>query len=92
MSFLYTGGALSADDLRLLIFAIHNCSRTALGETLKAPVQSYLIGAAALLLFDTGFIDSKTLLNNLTTKMIVPQVLNLFRVDSRYYPASYVYY
>ena len=92
MSFLYTGGALSADDLQLLIFAIHNCSRTALGATLKAPVQSYLIGAAALLLFDTGFMDSKTLLDKLTTNMIVPQVLNLFRVNSRYYPASYVYY
>ena len=91
INFLYTGGELSAEDLELLIFAVHNCSRTAMGESLRVPVQSYLLGAVALILFDTGFLDSEKLFASLTKDMIVPQKLNLFRVNGRYYPASYVY-
>lgn len=90
---MYKLGGISPIDTDLLLFAAMNCSAAALGSSLKQPLATYLLGGAAMMMFDDGFTASTHFLEKMKADLGVSigGQLHLFRVQTKYIPASYVY-
>ena len=91
---MYELGGISVDDAETLKFAAMNCGSDMLGANLKEPLQTYLLGAAAVLMFDEGFTDTSGFLQKMRDQLNGfdgSKPLHLFRLQTHYVPASYVY-
>ena len=95
ISEMYELGGISKTDAELLSFAAANCGSDALGSNLKEPLQMYLLGAAATIMFDDGFAASETFLQQMQQRLNGfegPKTLHLFRLQGgRYVTAAFVY-
>lgn len=90
---MYTLGGISPIDKDTLYFAVINCGADALGAGLKSSIQDYLLGGAALMMFDDGFTATNNYLETMRTALGFSAApgLHLFAVNGRLIPASYVY-
>lgn len=89
---MYKLGGITPIDKETLYFALINCSEAAIGHALKDNLATYLLGGAALMLFDDGFTASTQFLNNMINNFgFMPNTLHLFFLQTRYVPASYIY-
>lgn len=92
---MYELGGISAIDKEALMFGILNCAPSAIGSQLKEHLENYLLGGAALIMFDEGFTASDKYLADLAQEVglnTLPSNLNLYLLNGTYYPASYVLY
>lgn len=92
---MYELGGISPLDRDELLFAILNCAPSALGHGLKTNLESYLLGGAALVMFDEGFTASQDYLEKMSQELNInslPRNLNLYFLNGIYIPASYIIY
>jgi hypothetical protein len=92
---MYELGGITPMDTDALLFAILNCSPSAIGSGLKEYLESYLLGGAALIMFDEGFTASKDYLDKMKEEIGInslPTNLNLYFLNGVYVPASYIIY
>lgn len=89
---MYELGGISTLDKQLLYFALINCSEASIGYTLKDSLATYLLGAAAMIMFDDGFATSEHFLSQIINNFgFAPKGLHLYLLQSKYIPASYIY-
>lgn len=90
---MYNLGGISTLDADLLYFAIANCGDQLLGSDLKQDIQTYLLGAAAIMMFDEGFASTQGFLERMKAQLgfTGPTGLHLFKVPGAYVPASFIY-
>ena len=90
---MYNLGGISSIDANLLYFAIANCGEAMLGKGLREDIETYLLGAAAIMMFDEGFTSSKEFLDKMKNELGFngPSGLHLFKVSGKYIPASLIY-
>ena len=90
---MYAMGGITTMDLETMEFALLNCAPAAIGGPgLKASLEAYLLGGAALMIFDEGMEDATSYLKNMSTQVeaMLPKNLNLFFLNQAYVPASYL--
>lgn len=90
---MYEKGGISTIDKDWLLTAILNTSSSSLGHHLKAPIEKYLSFAAAMMMFGQGgsqMILAGQQLNNNISIINKPNIMNLYYLNSNYYPASLV--
>ena len=90
---MYKEGGISALEVDLLKFALINCSDAAVGgASLRNSLEMYLLGGAALMVFDEGMGNAQTYLKNMSGNIqnMLPKNLNLYFLNELYVPASYI--
>ena len=91
---MYAQGGISIIDRDVLIFSLLNCSDYAAGgSALRTSLENYLLGGAALMMFDEGYGSIATnFLEKIpdTIKKLLPANLNLYQLNGAYIPASYL--
>ena len=90
---MYKEGGITPLDVKLLDFALLNCSSAAVGGTpLRTSLEMYLLGGAALMVFDEGMGNAQAYLKNMETdiQQLLPKNLNLYFLNQVYIPASYI--
>lgn len=90
---MYEMGGITAVDLKGLQFALLNCGDALLGgKTLRTSLENYLLGGAALMMFDEGYGEAIPYLEQMESKIaaLMPKNLNLYALNQAYVPASYV--
>lgn len=91
---MYEIGGISKIDTDLLYFAIANCSPDAIAFGLKESIESYLAGAAAIMMFDEGFTVATNFMNKMKQELggfDSMATVHLFRVQGKLIPAAVVY-
>ena len=89
---MYELGGISAIDAEALYFAAINCSSVAIGASLKDDLATYLLGGAAMMMFDEGFATTTNFMEYMVKEFgFAPQLLHLYVLQGKYIPASYVY-
>lgn len=90
---MYEKGGISVVDKNWLLTAIMNTSSSSLGYDLKSPIEQYLSFAAAMMMFGQGgsqmILAGEQLNNNIKIRN-KPNIMNLYFLNSNYYPASLV--
>ena len=90
---MYLSGGLTPLDVDILDFALLNCSDAAAGGIkLRKSLEMYLLGGAALMVFDEGMGNAQYYLKNMESEIhdILPRNLNLYFLNETYIPASYI--
>ena len=90
---MYELGGITTMDIDTLEFALLNCAPEAIGGSiLKKSLESYLLGGAALMVFDEGFGEAISYLESMedNIKQMMPKNLNLYFLNQAYVPASYI--
>ena len=90
---MYEEGGITPLDVDLLDFALINCSDAAAGGIqLRTSLEMYLLGGAALMVFDEGMGNAQSYLKNMGTNIqnLLPKNLNLYFLNEVYVPASYI--
>lgn len=88
---MYELGGISKLDRDWLYTAVVNTSPSALGHSLKAPIEKYLSFAAAMMMFNYGGSQIEYAAEAIKgIKVSSPSILNLYVINSNYYPASIV--
>lgn len=89
---MYRAGGINILDVEAIEFGLINCSQNAVGAGLKKSLEHYLLGGAALMVFDEGAGSAIKYLNNMEKdiKAILPKNLNLYFLNQTYVPASYI--
>ena len=90
---MYLSGGITPLDAEMLSFALINCSDAAAGgAALRKSLEMYLLGGAALMVFDEGFGSAQKYLENMEPDIqaILPKNLNLYFLNELYVPASYI--
>lgn len=89
---MYNLGGITNIDKNLLYFALINCSEAALGADLKDDLATFLLGGAALMLFDDGFTATENFLSSMISEFgFAPKAMHVFALQTGFVPASYVY-
>lgn len=96
---MYDLGGISKIDTDILYFAVINCGDDTIAKDLKEPLSTFLLGAAAIMMFDDGFAASTNFLEKMKAILSSagwkngagPHTLHLFKVQTGYVPASFVY-
>lgn len=92
ISKMYQLGGITPIDRDLLYFAAINCASSTIGSALKEPLENYLLGGAALMMFDDGFTATSNFLSIMKANLGFSQgTLHLFSVNGKFVPASFVY-
>lgn len=92
---MYELGGITPIEAEAILFAILNCAPSAIGSGLKENLEAYLLGGAALMMFDEGFTASTKYLEKMKQEIGInslPTNLNLYFLNGIYIPASYVIY
>ena len=90
---MYESGGITTMDVDTLELALLNCAPEAIGgPILKKSLESYLLGGAALMVFDEGYGEAIPYLENMESeiKKLMPKNLNLYFLNQAYVPASYI--
>ena len=91
---MYELGGISKMDTDMLYFAIANCSPEAVAFGLKESIETYLAGAAAMMMFDEGFTAASNFINQMKQQLggfDSMATVHLFRVQGKLIPAAVVY-
>lgn len=89
---MYQLGGISPIDKDLLLFALINCGPDGLAKGLKEDLATYLLGGAAMIMFDDGFTAANNFLNSIKKDFgFSISSLHLYRLQGKYVPASYIY-
>lgn len=94
---MYELGGITPEDKEALLFAILNCSPSAIGAYLKESLEQYLLGGAALIMFDEGFTYGATYVRQMQQELASqnfsgPKHLTLYYLNQTYIPGSYIIY
>lgn len=87
---MYKLGGITAIDVNMLMTAVINCGDAMIGSFLRPTLETYLLGGAALIMFDDSFAQSDVFLKNMSTELKGQKVVNLYRLESRYVPSSMI--
>lgn len=87
---MYTLGGISNADAEELLFAVINCGEAMIGSNIKPSLEQYLLGGAALIMFDDSFAASDVFLEQLTDQFKGQRIVNLYRINQHYIPASFI--
>ena len=90
---LYELGGITTIDKEKVLFAALNCGQDSIGAGMQQHLQTYLLGGAALMMFDDCFANTKQFLE--TTKKNFDnfkgqQTVHFYRVQNLYMPASFM--
>lgn len=91
---MYQLGGISKMDTDMLYFAIANCSPDAVAFGLKESIETYLAGAAAIMMFDQGFTTATAFMDKMKQQLggfDSMKTVHLFRVQGKLIPAAVVY-
>lgn len=91
---MYNLGGISKIDADLLYFAIANCGPDAIASGLKESIETYLAGAAAIMMFDQGFTTAENFMARMKAQLggfDSMSTVHLFRVQGKLIPAAVVY-
>ena len=91
---MYQLGGISRMDTDMLYFAIANCSPDAVAFGLKQSIETYLAGAAAMMMFDEGFTAATNFMDQMKQELggfDSMATVHLFRVQGKLIPAAVVY-
>lgn len=91
---MYQLGGISKMDTDMLYFAIANCSPDAVAFGLKESIETYLAGAAAIMMFDQGFTAATAFMDKMKQQLggfDSMKTVHLFRVQGKLIPAAVVY-
>lgn len=91
---MYQLGGISPVDVQTMEVALLNCAPSSIGAKykIKKSLEHYLLGGAALMVFDEGVGAAKNYLENMEKEIatILPKNLNLYFLNQAYVPASYI--
>lgn len=89
---MYELGGISPIDKDLLLFAAINCGPDGFAKGLKEDLANYLLGGAAMIMFDDGFTAANAFLDKVRQEFnfAIPS-LHLYKLNGTYIPASYIY-
>lgn len=87
---MYELGGITDLDVDKLMTAVINCGDAMLGSSLREPLQTYLLGGAALIMFDDSFALSENFLQSMTSQLKGQKVVNIYRLSTRYVPGSFI--
>ena len=90
---MYETGGITAIDANKIIFAVLNCGDAMIGSDFRSHLETYLLGGAALLMFDEGFANSEKFLEKVATELEGFQgqrAVHIYRVSNTYAPASFI--
>lgn len=91
---LYNIGGISPADIELIKFALRNCGPDEVANGIKEDLATFLVGGAAMMMFDDGFTASENFLQSVKQQFLVgPKSVHLYSLNGRaMMPASYIYY
>ena len=90
---MYEMGGITAIDANKILFAVLNCGDAMVGSDIKTHLETYLLGGAALLMFDDGFANSEHYLKQLAQNLdgfLGQRIVHIYRVSTMYIPASFI--
>ena len=87
---MYTLGGISNVDAEEILFAVINCGEAMIGSGIKPSLEQYLLGGAALIMFDDSFAASDDFLEKLVDNFKGQRIVNLYRINQYFVPASIV--
>lgn len=89
---MYDAGGISSVDADILYFSVINCAEAAIGLDLKDDLTTYLLGGAAMMMFDDGFASTTNFMEKMINQFgFSPKLLHLYVLQGKYIPASYIY-
>lgn len=91
---MYEFGGITPIDAEIIIDALLNCSNDMIGGQFNyvENIKEYLIGGAAMLMFDEGFANTKPFLDKIKENFgnATPTTVHLYLLNGAYIPASYI--
>ena len=91
---MYELGGITPIDTETIIEALLNCSSDMIGGSVLEieSLKDYLIGGAAMMMFDDGFSSAEAFLQRMKALLnySAPRGLHLYQVQTTFIPASYV--
>lgn len=93
---MYELGGITPLDLELLIFAVINCGEaTVNGTSYHDHIANYILGGAALAMFDEGFTVTENYLEKIKSELKSdffsgPKTLHLYYLNNLYVPESFI--
>lgn len=91
---MYEAGGITPIDAEIIIDALLNCSNDMIGGAFSPveKIKEYLIGGAAMLMFDEGFANTVPFLKMMQNSFgeAAPSVVHLYQLNGSYIPASYI--
>lgn len=89
---MYEIGGISNIDRDALIWAVLNCSSHTVGADLKEPIQYFLLGGAALAMFDRGFSNMQEFRNYMDKNFNGGKIKesHFYQLNGVYFPASFI--
>lgn len=89
---MYELGGINGVDIDTLYFVLANCGPDGIANGLKENLENYLIGGAAMMMFDDGFANANAYIQKMIAQFgFMPKLLHLYMIQGRYIPASLVY-
>lgn len=91
VAMLDAGGITTLDAQTIIAVLLNTFSDSAIGRAYEQPLTNYLVGGAAMMLFDDGFANGENFLQSIKEQFSnSPSALHLLRLDSLYFPQSYI--
>lgn len=87
---MYELGGITAIDVNMLMTAVINCGDAMIGDFIRPTLETYLLGGAALIMFDDSFALSDKFLERISSKFKGQRTVNLYRLNTRYIPSSMI--
>ena len=87
---MYETGGLSTVDVEALLFAVLNCGDAMIGSELRPLLEHYILGGAALMMFDDSFTAIEGYFDKAAGEFTGQKTVNIYRLNTKYVPASYV--
>lgn len=90
---MYNLGGISDLDKNKVIWAIINCSKSGVIADKKVAIADFLVGGAALYMFDTAFADIDMFENDLKTRYkesFGTTFVHIYSLNNIYVPESYI--
>lgn len=89
---MYRLGGITPIDENLLMFGVMNCAGGMIATGIEEDIATYLLGGAAMLMFDDGFTNAEAFLSSVKQDFgFAMAPLHLYRLQGRIVPASYIY-
>lgn len=89
---MYKLGGITPIDEGLLMFGVMNCAGGMIAAGMQEDIATYLLGGAAMLMFDDGFTNAEAFLSSVKQDFgFAMAPLHLYRLQGRIVPASYIY-
>ena len=91
---MYELGGITPIDAEIIIDALLNCGDDMIGKSFSPveKIKEYLIGGAAMLMFDEGFANTEPFLQKMQEifSNAAPKTVHLYHLNTAYIPASYI--